>query len=144
MMRSPSILLTAVAAATLLSACTVTFTPGDVRGDVGVDVRAGVVATVGSPRVDARWPVTVPPGARVVNVQARNDELRYDVIGSAGVRAVYDRLHAELVADGWRRTDLDVERDEIDAEYRRGGWELGVDVEERGRDRVRVELERDD
>lgn len=140
MMRTRSTLLTAAAAAALLSACTVTFTPGE----ADVRVRGGIVATVGSERVDARWPVTVPPGARVANVQARNDELRYDVIGSAGVRAVYDRLHAELLADGWRRTDLDVERDEIEAEYRRGGWELEVEVEERGRDRVRVTLERDD
>jgi hypothetical protein len=144
MMRSVPTFLTAVAAAVLLSACTVTFTPGNVGGDVGVDVRAGVVATVGSPRVDARWPVTVPPGARATDVQARGDRLRYDLIGSAGVRAVYDRLHAELAADGWRRTDLDVERDEIEAEYRRGGLDLEVEVAERGRDRVRVTIERDD
>lgn len=140
MMRSLPTLLTAVAATALLSACTVTFTPGE----ADVRVRGGVVATVGSPRVDARWPVTVPPGARVTDVRADGDELRYDVIGSAGVRAVYDRLHAELAAAGWRRTELDVDHDEIEAEYRRGGWELEVEVEERGRDRVRVELDRDD
>ncbi|MDF1521806.1 MAG: hypothetical protein P1P87_03180 [Trueperaceae bacterium] len=140
MMRSLRTVLTAVAATALLSACTVTFTPGD----VGVNVRAGVVATVGSPRVDARWPVTVPPGARVADVQARGDRLRYDLIGSAGVRAVYDRLHAELAAAGWRRTDLDVKRREIEADYRRGGLELEAEVAERGRDRVRVTLERDD
>lgn len=140
MMRSPSTVFTAVATAALLSACTVTFTPGE----ADVEVRGGIVATVGSPRVDARWPVTVPPGARVADVQARSDRLRYELIGSGGVRAVYDRLHAELAADGWRRTDLDAERREIEAEYRRGGWDLEVEVEERGRDRVRVELERDD
>lgn len=140
MMRSIPTFLTTVAAAALLSACTVTFTPGE----ADVRVRGGVVATVGSERIDARWPVTVPPRARVANVEARGDRLRYDLIGSAGVRAVYDRLHAELVTDGWRRTELDVDHDEIEAEYRRGGWELEVEVEERGRDRVRVELERDD
>ena len=140
MMRSVPTLLAAAAAAALLSACTVTFTPGE----ADVRVRGGIVATVGSPRIDARWPVTVPPGARVADVQARGDRLRYDLIGSAGARAVYDRLHAELAADGWRRTDLDAARDEIEAEYRRGGWELTVEVVERGRDRVRVTLERDD
>ncbi len=140
MMRALPTLFTAVATATLLTACTVTFTPGE----ADVRVRGGIVATVGSQRVDARWPVTVPPGARVADVQARGDRLRYDLIGSAGVRAVYDRLHVELATDGWRRTELDVERREIDAEYRRGGWELEVEVEERGRDRVRVTLERDD
>ena len=139
-MRPVPTLIAGVAAAALLSACTVTFTPGE----ADVRVRGGIVATVGSQRVDARWPVTVPPGARVAEVQARTDRLRYDLIGSAGVRAVYDRLHVELVADGWRRTDLDVERREIEAEYRRGGWELEVEVEERDRDRVRVTLERDD
>ena len=133
-------MFTAVAATALLSACTVTFVPGD----VGIDVRADVVATVDGPRVDARWPVTVPPGARLANVQARSDRLRYDLIDGPSVRAVYDRIHAELVADGWRRTELDVDGDEIEAEYRRGGWELEVEVEERGRDRVRVTLERDD
>jgi hypothetical protein len=140
MMRPVPTLIAGVAAAALLSACTVTFTPGD----ADVRVRGGIVATVGSPRIDARWPATVPPGARVVDVQGRSDRLRYDLIGSAGVRAVYERLHAELVADGWRRTDLDVDHDEIEAEYRRSGWDLEVEVEERGRDRVRVTLERDD
>ncbi len=56
----------------------------------------------------------------------------------------FPTLHAELAADGWRRTDLGVERDEVEAEYRRSGWELDVEVAERGRDRVRVTLERDD
>ena len=140
MMRSLPTLFSAAAAVAVLSACTVTFSPGE----ADVQVRGGIVATVGSPRVDARWPVTVPPRARVADAQARGDRLRYDLIGSAGVRAVYDRLHAELAADGWRRTDLDVERREIEAEYRHGGWELEVEVEERGRDRVRVTLERDD
>jgi hypothetical protein len=140
MMRSLSTALTAVVAAVLLAACTVTFTPGE----ADVRVRAGVVATLGSSRIEAGWPVTVPPGARAADVQARGDRLRYDLIGSAGVRAVYDRLHADLVADGWRRTDLDVERRAIEAEYRRNGWELEVEVAERGRDRVRVTFERDD
>lgn len=140
MHRALRTLLPTTAAAALLSACTVTFVPGD----VGVDVRAGVVATIGAERVDGRWPVTVPPGTRVANVQARGDRLRYDVIGGASVRAVYERLHRELEADGWRRTDLDVDRDDIDAEYRRGGLELDVNVDERGRDRIRVTLELDD
>lgn len=140
MMRVLPTLFTAVATAALLTACTVTFTPGE----ADVRVRGGIVATVGSQRVDARWPITVPPGVRVADVQARGDRLRYELIGSAGVRAVYDRLHVELAADGWHRTDLDVERREVEAEYQRGGWELEVQVEERGRDRVRVTLERDD
>ena len=140
MLRAVSTSISAVAIAAILSACTVTFTPGEAN----VRVRGGIVATVGSQRVDARWPVTAPPGARIVDVQARGDRLRYDLIGSANVRTVYDRLHVELVADGWRRTDLDVERREIEAEYRREGWELEVQVAERGRDRVRVTLERDD
>lgn len=133
-------LLPASAAVALLSACTVTFVPGD----VGVDVRAGVVASVGAERVDGRWPVTVPPGARVADVQARSDRLRYDLVGTDNVQAVYGRLHGELSADGWRRTDMDRERDEIEAEYRRGGLELEVKVERRGSDRVRVTLDLDD
>ena len=140
MLRGVSNSFTALALVATLSACTVTFTPGE----ADVRVRGGIIATVGSARVDARWPVSAPPGARSVDVQVRGDRLRYDLIGSAGVRPVYDRLHVELVADGWRRTDLDVGRREVEAEYRRGGSELEVQVVERGRDRVRVTIRRDD
>lgn len=139
MSRALTTLLTATAAAVLLSACTVTFVPGD----VGVDVRASVGASLGT-RVADGWPATVPPGLQVADRDVRRDRLRYDLAGGASVGSVYDRLHTDLVAAGWRRTELRVRPTRVDADYRQDGWELEVTVAHRGNDRVRVTLELDD
>ena len=139
MMRRLRPLLAAAALAVVLSACTATFVPGR----VGVDVRAtiGPQFTV---RVADGWAATVPPGLRVEGRSVRADRLRYDLVGTDGFRAVYERLHRDLVADGWRRTEYRARPNRIDAAYRRGGLDLEVEVAHRGRDRVRVTLEIDD
>ena len=132
-------LIATAALTAVLSACTATFVPGR----VGIDVRA-TIGPQSAGRVADGWAATVPSGYRVEDRSVRSDRLRYDLVGTGGFGAVYERLHRDLVADGWRRTEHRNRPNRIDAEYRRNGWELDVEVAHRGRDRVRVTLELDD
>jgi hypothetical protein len=56
---------------------------------------------------------------------------------------VYAHFHEQLVRDGWRRIDLDVDDDEIEAEYRRSGVTFELELEYEGRDRYELEIDFD-
>jgi hypothetical protein len=59
------------------------------------------------------------------------------------LRDVYGCLHEQLVQAGWRRTDLDRDDDEIEAEYRRGSESFELELESKGRDRFELEIDFD-
>lgn len=121
-----------------------------------VEVRRGRVTRVDvSLRTDAP---PRPPRAEVVNpflglvaypgsvvtrqsIDGRDSETRFTT--SARLRDVYEHFHEQLLRDGWRRVDLDVDDDEIEAEYRRDGLSFELELERDGRDRYELEIDFD-
>ena len=83
------------------------------------------------------------PGSEMTRqtVDGRDSETTFTT--SARLRDVYEHFHAQLIADGWRRTDLEVEDDEIEAEYRRDGLSFELELERDGRDRFDLEIDFD-
>jgi hypothetical protein len=63
--------------------------------------------------------------------------------GPERLRDVYRCLHEQLVQAGWRRTDLDTDDDEIEAEYHRDGesFELELASERRGRYELEIDFD---
>ncbi|MEX2503160.1 MAG: hypothetical protein WD336_12350 [Trueperaceae bacterium] len=121
------------------SACTVT---------LGPDVRTGIVVEERSSDRDDRvlnpyLGLTAYPGSVVLRqeVDGRDSETAFR--SSAGLRELYRHVHEQMRADGWSRTDLDVDGDEIEAEYRRGGVEIELKLEREGGDRYVLEIDVD-
>ena len=83
------------------------------------------------------------PGSEVTHqsIDGRDSETTFTA--SARLRDVYEHFHAQLIADGWRRTDLEVDDDEIEAEYRRDGLTFELELERDGRDRYELEIDFD-
>lgn len=128
-----------VACALLATGCAVTFTP-----DAPVVREAGVrIGPVRAEVVNPYLGLRVYPGSRIISneVAGRESETAFEV--AASLRAVYDFFHEQLVASGWRRVDLDVESDEIDAVYVRHGVQLELELELEGRGRFELEIDLD-
>ncbi len=83
------------------------------------------------------------PGSEVTrqSIDGRDSETAFTT--SARLRDVYEHFHAQLIADGWRRIDLEVDDDEIEAEYRRDGRSFELELERDGRDRYELEIDFD-
>lgn len=82
------------------------------------------------------------PGAADVVVTPDGLDTRSVFFADSSLGEVYRHFHGELVAQGWRRTDLETEDDEIEADYSRGerllefelerddgGFELEIDID---------------
>ena len=131
-----------VACALVATGCAVTFTPDApvVREAREAGVRIDPVrGEVVNPYLGLR----VYPGSRIISneVDGRESETEFEV--AASLRAVYDFFHEQLVASGWRRVDLDVESNEIEAVYVRHGVELELELEHGGRGRFELEIDVD-
>ena len=83
------------------------------------------------------------PGSRIVETSfdGRDSATRFDASASLG--AVYRHLHDQLVATGWRRVELEIDADEIEATYERGGLELELELELDRPGRFELELDVD-
>jgi hypothetical protein len=83
------------------------------------------------------------PGSEITrqSISGRDSETTFTT--SAGLGDVYEHFHAQLIADGWRRTDLEVDDDEIEAEYRRDGLSFELELERDGRNRYELEIDFD-
>ena len=128
-----------VICALLATGCAVTFTP-----DAPVVREAGVrIDPVRGEVINPYLGLRVYPGSRIISneVDGRESETEFEV--GASLRAVYDYFHEQLVRGGWRRVDLDVESDEIEAVYVRQGVELELELELEGRGRFELEIDVD-
>jgi hypothetical protein len=83
------------------------------------------------------------PGSVVTRseVGRRDSETRFTT--SARLRDVYAHFHDQLTRDGWRRTNLEIDDDEVEAEYRRDGVSFELELERDGRDRFKLEIDFD-
>ena len=83
------------------------------------------------------------PGSEVTRHEAdgRDSETRFTT--SARLRDVFDHFHDQLTRDGWRRTALEMDDDEIEAEYRRNGVSFELELERDGRDGFELEIDFD-
>lgn len=138
-MRRTRSILPAAALALLTAGCAVTFTPEPVEVRPSAVVAVEASERIINPFLDLR----AYPGSRVLatEVDGRDSETRFEV--DASLRQVYEHFHRQLVAAGWRRVELEVESDEIEAEYVRGGLELELELELEGPGRFELELDVD-
>ena len=83
------------------------------------------------------------PGSTVTRQRSDGRDSESTFTTDARLRDVYEYLHEQLVRDGWRRTDLERDDDEIEAEYRRGGQEFELELEREGRNRFELEIDFD-
>ena len=120
----------------------------EVRRDRIVDVEVSLRPDVPSrpPRTEVINPflgLRAYPGSVVTrqSVDGRDSETRFTT--AARLRDVYEHFHAQLVRDGWRRIEIDVDDDEIEAEYRRDGLSFELELERDGRDRYELEIDFD-
>ena len=132
-----------VATAALLTAgCAVTFTP---EPAVGATLVPSSIRVVGErePVINRFLELRAFPGSRIVEASfdGRDSETRF--AASASLEAVYRYFHEQLVAAGWRRVALEIESDEIEAEYVRGGLELELELEQDGPGRFELEIDVD-
>lgn len=79
------------------------------------------------------------PGATIADVEW-DVEIEY---ATREVQAVFDFYDAELLGQGFTRTSIDLDDDEVEAEYSKAGLEIDLEVERDG-GRVDVDLEIDD
>lgn len=131
--------LTGVVVVLLASGCAVTFTPEP------VELRPAGVGTVETADrvINPYLGLRAFPGSRILETEfdGRDSETRFDA--DASLEDVYDHFHRQLLAAGWRRVALEVESDEIEAEYVRAGVELELELELEGRGRFELELDVD-
>lgn len=87
--------------------------------------------------------LTPYPGSVITRQEdkRRDSESRFTV--NARLDAVYAQLHEQLIADGWRRRDIERDDDEIEAEYRRGREKFELELKSEGRDRFKLEIDFD-
>lgn len=129
-------------AAVLAAGCTVTFTPepapGRTAGPGSIQV-GGEREAVINRYLDLR----AFPGSRIVETSfdGRDSETLFEA--SASLVAVYRDFHEQLVAMGWLRLTLEIESDEIEAEYVRGDLELEFELELDGPGRFELEIDVD-
>lgn len=138
-LRNVLVLTTAVV---LAAGCTVTFTPepapGRTAGPGSIQV-GGEREAVINRYLDLR----AFPGSRIVETSfdGRDSETLFEA--SASLVAVYRDFHEQLVAMGWLRLTLEIESDEIEAEYVRGDLELEFELELDGPGRFELEIDVD-
>ena len=121
--------------------------PVQVRPDRVVELDVTLRALGGTPRtaepVNAFLGLLPYPGSEVTRHEAGGRDSKTRFITSARLRDVYEHFHDQLTRAGWRRTSLEVDDDEIEAEYRRDGVSFELELERDGRDRFELEIDFD-
>ncbi len=129
----------AAALLALLSACTVAVTNGAATQGIVVSPDRPADERILNPTLG----LVAYPGSRIVEHEVDGRDSETEFFADADLRTVYAWFHDQLVADGWRRTDLEIESDEIEAEYRRGGTEFELELEDEGGGRYELEIDFD-
>ena len=132
-----TLLLASLAA--LLSACTVAVTNGAATQGIVVSPDRSGEERILNPTLG----LAAYPGSRILEHEVDGRDSETEFHANADLRTVYAWFHDQLVADGWRRTDLEIESDEIEAEYRRGGQEFELELEDEGGGRYELEIDFD-
>lgn len=83
------------------------------------------------------------PGSTVTRVKRDGRDSESTFTTTARLRDVYEHLHQQLVRDGWRRTEIDRDDDEIEAEYRRDRQEFELELERKGGNRFVLDIDFD-
>lgn len=118
-----------------------------VRPDRVVEVDLSLPAEVRPPTaaesINAFLGLLPYPGSEVTQHESsdRDSETRFTV--TARLRDVYEHLHDQLTRDGWRRTALEMDDEEVEAEYRRNGASFELELERDDRDRFELEIDVD-
>jgi hypothetical protein len=87
--------------------------------------------------------LTPYPGSTVTRQRNDGRDSKSTFTSSARLRDVYEHLHQQLVRDGWRRTELDRDDNEIEAEYRRDRLKFELELKAKSRDRFELEIDFD-
>ncbi len=126
-------------AALLMSGFAVTLSPEPFTADAA-SIR---VVEPDEPVINPFLDLRAFPGSRIVerSIDGRDSETLFGV--SASLQVVYRHFHDQLVASGWRRVSLEIESDEIEAQYVRAGLELELELEREGPDLYELELDVD-
>lgn len=123
----------ALLAVLTLSACGTSAAPA-VPGDDTDDGGAAINQTAGLGEF---------PGADSSEVIPDGDDSRTLFDTDAPLSEVYAYFDGELVAQGWQRTELETDDDEIEAEYVRAGRELEFELEREDSGRYELEIDID-
>jgi hypothetical protein len=84
------------------------------------------------------------PGASNSDVIPDGLDTRTFFESDASLGEIYDHFHTQLTAQGWQRTDLETDDDEIEPEYRRDGRELELELErDDGGFELEIDIDRD-
>ena len=100
-------------------------------------------SVLSSPAAASSSPLAPPsyPGATDVRQSARGDETKVYFRSSDDLGDVFAFFDGWLGQEGWTRTKMKTEADEIEADYERAGEKLEVELEREGTDRYELELE---
>lgn len=122
--------------------CAVTF---DAVGEPrpGVTVAPATVSVRDGDVINPYLGLVAYPGSRVTEREVDGRDSETTFVTTASLGTVYRFFHDQLVADGWVRVELDVDSDEIEATYVRGGLELELELEDEGRGRFELEIDVD-
>jgi hypothetical protein len=141
-MRTLGNVLALTTVAVLTSGCAVTFTPEPAPGR-GAGASGVQIVGVREPVINRYLGLLASPDWRIVeaSTDGRDSETRFEA--AASLEAVYRHLHDQLIATGWRRVALEIESDEVEADYVRGGHELELELELDGPGRFELEIDVD-
>jgi hypothetical protein len=83
------------------------------------------------------------PGSRIVEHEfdGRDSETVFE--SGANLQRMYGHFHRQLSSQGWRRTELEIERDEIEATYVRRGIEFELELKDEGGGLYELEIDVD-
>ena len=83
------------------------------------------------------------PRSRIVEHEfdGRDSETLFE--SRADLRRIYGHFHEQLRSQGWRRTEIEIERDEIEATYVRRGIEFELELEDEGGGLYELEIDVD-
>lgn len=137
--KHATIVLAALALA--LAGCTVTYVPADEAP--GVRARSSEAPERSDRVINAHLDLRAPAGARVLRVESDGRDSEGVIATELGLRALFADIDDQLQRDGWNRTEAEIASDEVEAEYRRRGDELELEIEREGRDRYTFEVELD-
>ena len=72
------------------------------------------------------------PGSTLTRFRDRDGKLEAEFETVSGLEQVYLHFHRQLEAEGWRRSNFELKRNEAKADYRRGGEAFKLELKRRG------------